>query len=313
MSLTVEPADATTTWTLRLENMDSVPIRIIEDWRLLSLEVTPPPPPHGRAVTRHCVLPAVMRPTTDEDHVLILAPRASHLMTVDPRAFCFDGAQARALIPGASVVAHFGFSPDRANPASPPLVATPDEPSADRAGVKEVVSESFLLPELPPLEVEPGESDAASPVEAAAESPTLTVSTPPRVDSDNIRDLSLTVTVTNPTARRVTLLLSPHTIAIDATNHFGVTFPCQWEMPPTAIAELFTTIPPRGRASTTVLVAAMCPPQFLAWPGLYTLRASVDTRRIPTEQIGIHAFTGRVTAAEPTLVRIRTMMRGGVR
>ena len=120
----------------------------------------------------------------------------------------------------------------------------------------------------------------------------------------------MTVTVTNRSARRVSLMLRPATVAIDATNHFGVTFHCQWPRAMTPIIELFTTLPPKGRASTDVLVKDLCPAAFLSWPGLYSLRASVDTRAASGEAIGIHSFVGTATAPEPTLVRVRTRPPG---
>jgi hypothetical protein len=306
MSLVMDTSDPSTTWVLRLENLDTVPVRIAQDWRLLSLDVTPPPPEHGRAVTVHCALPADMRPTMDVTQTLILPPQRAHVAVIDPRAFCFGGAKERALTPHASVVAHFGFPPDRGRADSLPFVATPL--ALDRIAVKEVVSEPFMLPE--PAAKADGDG---GPSEVTETPPTLTVSSPSRIDSGNVRDLTMTVTVTNRSSRRVSVLFNPHTVAIEVTNHFGASIQCQWEQPPAPIAELYTSIPPNGNASTQVLVGDICPPTFMAWPGLYSLRASLDTRRVSGEEIGIHSFVGKVTATEPSLVRIHTGLRGMVR
>jgi hypothetical protein len=298
MNLSVDPADPKS-WVIRLENDDMVPVRILEDWRLLSFDVTPPAPGRGRAVTQHCALPPEMRPDTDEARHLILPPHRTYVAMIDPRAFCFGGAKERAMVAGASVVAHFGFAPDR-RPTSPPLFMAPVDIPPDRAGGKEVVSEPFNLPERPP----PPEPDASG------ENPTVTVSSPTRIDVANVRDLSVTVTVTNRTPRRLTLMLNPGTVAIEATNHQGNTIRCQWPNAMSPIAELFTTIPPLGHASTEVLVSDLCAPQFFGRPGLYSVRATVDTRQVSGEAIGIHSFEGEATASEPSLVRIRTPMRG---
>jgi hypothetical protein len=328
LALSIDPVDETG-WVVRLDNMDSVPIRILEDWRLISLDVTPPTLPHGKVAVQHCVLPGDMRPTDDDRHQIVLAPGRAYATFIDPRVFCFNGAPARALVPGASVVAHVGFSPDRKNPDGPPLFAVPLDPSSSRGPSKEIVSEPFTVPEYAPhagtgdadsgttpgvaTTAQAGGSLSEAPPDDTLEPSALTVTTTPTVDVDNIRDLTLRITVTNGSRRKVRLLLSPHTVAIDATNHFGTTFPCHWELPPTPIGDLFITIPPMGHASTDVLVQDICPPMFLAWPGLYTLRASVDTRKISSESIGLPFYVGKVTAAQPTLVRIHSQMRGGVR
>ena len=78
----------------------------------------------------------------------------------------------------------------------------------------------------------------------------------------------------------------------------------------TPIVELFTTLPPKGRASTEVLVSDLCPASFLSWPGLYSLRATLDTTEASGESIGLHTFVGIATAAEPALVRIRSRAPG---
>jgi hypothetical protein len=134
----------------------------------------------------------------------------------------------------------------------------------------------------------------------------LTVSTPSRIDAANFRDVTLPITVSNPTRRSVTLLLRPETIAIDATGPAGTTR-CQWLVVPSPIAELFTALPPKGRASTEVLVSALCPEAFFGRSGLYTLRAAIDTRRASGASIGIHTLDGEVWSLSTTLVRIRTV------
>jgi hypothetical protein len=297
VKLTVEPAEATWTWLLRLENRDSVPLRVVGDARLLSLDITPPPPKRGRAATIHCMLPAEMRPSTDEESIQIVPPQLAYVETFDPRLYCFEAQKARALTAGATVVARFGFAPSRAGTPRPPFVVAPADAEARRGASKEVVSESLTLPEsLPAL-------DEAS---ADAKASRLIVSTPRWIDASTSRDLTLPITVSNATPRTVTLLLRPETIAIDAAGPSGTTR-CQWLIVPSPIAELFTTLPPKGRASTEVLVSVLCPRAFFDRSGLYALRAAIDTRRASGASIGIHSFDGEVWSPSTTLVRIRNV------
>jgi hypothetical protein len=303
VKLTLEPAEATWTWLLRLENRDSVPLRVVGDARLLSLDITPPPPKRGRAATIHCTLPAEMRPQADEESIQIVPPQLAYVETFDPRLYCFEAQKARALTAGATLVAHFGFAPSRARSPRPPFIVAPVDAEASRGASKEVVSESLTLPEsLPALD------------EVSTDAPTshLIVSTPRWIDASTSGDLTLPITVSNATQRNITLLLRPETIAIDASGPSGTTR-CQWLIVPSPIAELFTTLPPKGRASTEVLVSVLCPRAFFDRSGLYALRAAIDTRRASGASIGIHSFDGEVWSRSTTLVRIRTVSHSAAR
>jgi hypothetical protein len=308
VKLTVEPAATGWTWIVRIENTDSVPLRVVGDARLLSLDINPPLPKGGRPTTIHCALPAEMRPSTDEEGIQIVPPGLAYIETFDPRLYCFEAQKARALTAGATVVGRFGFGASRGRSPVPPFAIAPLDDEPARGASKEVVSLPFALPaSLPAPDGAPpdGAQVDASPGGAAPTS-RLTVSTPSRIDATNVRDLTLSVTVSNPTPRSVALLLRPETIAIDAAGPSGTTR-CQWLVVPSPIAELFTTLPPKGRASTDVLVSALCPEAFFDRPGLYVLRARIDTRGASGTSIGIHTFDGEVRSPSATLVRMRTV------
>jgi hypothetical protein len=310
LRLTVDPSGDGFTWLLRIENTDTIPLRIVGDPRLISLDVTPPSPAH--AATVHCTLPPEMRPSSDEENGVILPPQLSYVETFDSRLYCFDARQDRALAPGAKIVVRFGFGARRSNRA-PPYVVTSPSAVPDRAPTKELASEPFTLPDRPPssspeLSMAPDtrypetlQADAAP----LAPSP-LSVSTPPRLDSTSFRDLTLSVTVTNTTSRPLSLLLRPETVAILATGPYGTTR-CQWLVVPSPIPELFSTLAPNGRTSTDVLVSSLCPAGFFDRAGLYSLRAVVDTRRVSAVSIGIRAFEGEIASKSVTWLRLRTV------
>jgi len=302
VKVTVEVPATGWQWLLHIESSDSVPLRVVGDARLLSLDITAPAPTKGHAATVHCSLPPEMRPSTDEERIQIVPPNLVYTETFDPRLYCFETQKVRALQAGAIVVAHFGFAPGHARRATPPFVVAPADEEPGRGASKEIVSEPFTLPESLPT---PDDPHGDSPPYDARTSP-LTVSTPSRIDVATFRDITLPITVANPTPRAVTLLLRPETVAIDATGPSGTTR-CQWLIIPSPIAELFTTLPPKGRASTEVLVSALCPASFFDRSGLYELRAAIDTRRASGASIGLRTFDGQVWSPSTTLVRIRTV------
>ncbi len=307
VKLTVESAATTWTWLLRVENTDSVPLRLVGDARLLSLDVNPPLLKPGRPTTIHCTLPVEMRPSTDEESIQIVPPGLSYVETFDPRLYCFDAQSARALTPGATVVARFGFAATRRQSPSPPFVVAPMEDEPGRGSAKEIVSAPFALPEsLPAVDSDHGESLGTPDAPPAR----LAVSTPIRIDAATLADLTLPITVSNPTSRSVAFLLRPETVAIDATGPSGKRR-CQWLIIPSPIAELFTALPPKGRASTEVLVSSLCPRTLFDRAGLYVLRAAVDTRRASGASIGIHTFDGEAWSPSATLVRLRTGNHNG--
>jgi hypothetical protein len=299
--LTIDAPAGQKTWILRIQNTDSIPLRLVADPHLLSLDVTPPGP---HAPTVHCTLPPEMRPDTDEERIVVVPPQLSYVDAFDPRLYCFGARENKAVAPGATVVAHFGFGSRWKR--SPPYVISSEH--ADRSPSREILGEPAVLPE-PKVEPEPdppaGEPPSGTDPERPVSADALAVSTPERIDVGRLRDLTLSVTVKNTTARTMHLLLRPETVAIDATGPDG-TVHCQSHMHPTAIAELFTTLPPHSRSSTDVLVSSLCPPEFFTRPGLYFLRASVDATRTSGAKEGIRAFVGKSTSHAPTLVRLRT-------
>jgi hypothetical protein len=304
VTLTVEPAEAGWTWVVRLENRDTVPLRVVGDARLLSLEIAHPPSTRkGRTRTIHCSLPPEMRPSTDEEQVQIVPPTLAYTETFDPRLYCFEMEKVRELRAGATVVAHFGFGPNRARYSAPPFVVATEDEEPGRGASKEVVSEPFILPESP--RAPDADSEESALANDSHPSP-LKVSTPKRVDASGLHDLTLPITVTNTSPRPVSLLLRPETLAIDVTGPSGTTR-CQWLIIPSPIAELFTTLAPKESASTEVLVPTLCPSVFFDRPGLYTFRAAIDTRRASGASIGLRTFDDQVWSPSTTLVRLRAV------
>jgi len=145
-------------WTMRLENSGEVPLRIVADAGLISLEITAPAVPRagpkgaraGRAITVRCSLPADMRPSNDMARGVVLLPGKAYAESFDPRMYCFGARESEGLVRGARMVAHYGFSSPRAG---------------SRSSKPQRLSPPFVV--SPVLEV-----DAKSPETSSADSPT---------------------------------------------------------------------------------------------------------------------------------------------
>jgi hypothetical protein len=297
VQLSIDPSPGPHRWILRVQNVDSIPLRIVADPHLLSLDVTPP----GRSKAQlHCTLPIEMRPSTDERNVVVVPPEKSYIDAFDPRLYCWGVLEDRALKPGAEVIARFGFARPRGKDAPPYVVASMHR---ERSPNPEILSDAFEIP-TPPEEPERPPSEARAPERDDGPEPGLWVSAPARIDVSALHDLSLPITVTNATPRTLRFMLRPETVVIDVTGPEG-TLRCQSPIHPTAIAELFTTLAPRARTTTYVLVSSLCRPEIFSAAGLYSLRTSIDTRRASGAKIGILAFTGRSVVSSTTLVRLR--------
>jgi hypothetical protein len=68
--------------------------------------------------------------------------------------------------------------------------------------------------------------------------------------------------------------------------------------------ELFTTVPPKGTVTLTVMLIAFCTGHALDQGGLLIVRPRLDTRKASGDSIGLRAFDGQVLATAPTLVRL---------
>jgi len=295
-TLHVTPAALGTSWTYEVTNSDTTPLRLVTDGRLLTLDVTPDEDDdsaHVRRAVTHCALPGEVRPTTDAEHVHVLMPGATYVEEFDPRLYCFDRHDALALTPGTHVVARLGWATTRGGQLRPPFIADESFGGDDRAGVKELVADSVITP------------DDLGDDEPEEHAHRLTVTAPARVDTESGRNLEIEVTVENTTSRPIHLMLRPETLAFQVASPKGV-HECGWPRRPGApIAEVFREIAPHGTASSSVLLASICPDDTFVAAGLYTVFTRIDTRGSSGKSIGIETFDGVVRAAAPTLVRVR--------
>jgi hypothetical protein len=297
-------------WRLRIENTGAVPVRVMADARLLSLDVTPP----GAKKAAHCALPADMHPETADERGLVMPPQRAYVESFDPRVYCF-GASASALVPGATVVAHLGWPPPaKGRKATAPFEVEPLAGVVPEVGpLRELVTPSWTiaavaaeLPSAASATTEPSGGPPSPPAPEEEGTPSLELTSDDHADADLPGDISVTVTLKNRGARAVTTLVRVETLSFDVIPPDGAAVRCGTPRAvDSPIRELFATLPPKGSASTSVLLSQLCPGRTFDQAGLYLVTAKLDTRRASGRPIGLATFDGLVTATKPTRVRLR--------
>lgn len=144
----VAPA-ANGSWTFRLDNEGSLPIRIPADVRWLEFELERADPKNPkRKKTVKCKAPGGLRPAGfPEERALLLAPGESYLEEFDPRLICF-GKDASALAGGTVVHTRFGWDPPSKwskKPAQPPFAVQGTDLPASHAPLKELAAPAMFL------------------------------------------------------------------------------------------------------------------------------------------------------------------------
>lgn len=282
-------------WTMHVVNDGDVPVRLVADGRLLSLDVTP----RGARKAVHCQLPADMRPADDMERALVLPPKRSYSESFEPRLYCFGERELDALEPTSIVVARLGWA-ERASGRGPYVVAPIEGVEPELAPVAAIESPPVSLPDEPTAM---GTDDPARPSDDP-DPVHLVLKGSRAVDAESPENLGLTVTVRNEGKRPVRVRVRPETLAFEVTGSSGVQH-CGWPTPPSAPArEYFTTLPAGGSDSVNVLLFDYCGRTPFERPGLVVVRPELDTRRAGGESIGIKTFDGVVIASTPSIVRL---------
>ena len=154
------------------------------------------------------------------------------------------------------------------------------------APAKELVAAPFTLADT--VEIAPPESPSASPT-------SVTLSAPETLDVARGAEIGTTVSLTNRGDRAITLLFRPDMLTFTVSGSAG-SIPCG--MPrqiASPIRELFSTIAPKAKADTGVLLTARCPAGTFDEPGVYRIVSHLDTS----------GASGRPTVSRPGTVRPR--------
>jgi hypothetical protein len=294
VTLTLEAPTPKGPWRMRVTNAGTVPVRLVADARLLTLEVTP----RSAAKPLRCQLPADMRPADDMERPLVLPPGRSYVESFEPRLYCFGRRLADALAQGSTVVGRLGWP--GGNKARPPFAVGPiDGVEPVVAPLKALESPPIVLPDEAPAKLAP----PAPPDPDDPDPPRLTLRGQASVDAASPHGISIEVTLRNNGSRPVTLRYRPESLRFTVASPGGVE-ECAWPIRPVAaMRELYSTVRPGATASIAVQLEAYCT-QSLDAPGLLLVTPHFDARKSSGEDIGIRSFDGEVDATVPTVVRL---------
>ena len=313
IALSVSPAEGGS-WKVRVDNSGDAPVRLAADVALLSLDVEPPAgdaKKGARAPARvRCALPTSSRPDNDDDSALVVPGKRSWSASFDPRLLCFGAKERAALVAGAKITAHLGFPAGKATrpprPPTSPFAVTPVGAGLGKwSPTKELVAPPVTLMEstVPP---------APTPAKASTDEPKLELAMTPFVDSERGRAISVHLTLTSRASRTTTLLYRPSTVTFDVDGpkgHVECDRPAKGGTP---IRELYTRIPPGGRAALDVLLDVKCPTETFVAPGIYRVKPMLDTREADGFEAGLSTFNGEVTGGE-AILRVREWQRESAR
>lgn len=288
LTLRIEPSpdeSSPTQVVFRLKNDGEAPLRVVHHRGLLSLEVRVP---ERRAPVR-CSAPAGTRPGgVDPERIVDLAPGASAAEVVDVRWYCWSSRAAKALAsPGATIVGRYGFGRRRATARS------------------WVVSSLDGATRMASLEAEPIGLAASSPAAGPEASGLVELSlaaAPARLDSADGRLVPIVLRLRNEAPDDTRVLVHP------AMFSFVVRGPRLVERCALPVAqrspmrESFTRLRPRGRATQTLDLAAVCPERTFAAPGVYDVETIFESED-DGGALGLRAFAGSVTGGR-AVVRV---------
>ena len=297
-------------WRLRIENAGAVPVRVMADARLVSLDVKPA----GAKKAVHCALPADMHPEHTDERALVMPPQRAYVESFDPRLYCF-GTAAAALAPGATVTAHLGWpAPARGRKATAPFEVEPlPGVVPEVAAARELVAPPWTIAatagDAPATRAGPSPEPTGAPAPAVPEedgAASLELASDAHADAGLPGELSVTVTLKNRGARAITTLVRVETLSFEVIPPEGGAVRCgSPRAVDSPIRELYVTLPPRGTTQTSVLLSQLCPDRTFDQPGLYLVTPTLDTRRASGRPIGLTTFDGLVAGTRPTRVRLR--------
>lgn len=290
--LTIETSSTRGPWAMRVTNDAQVPIRVVADARLLSLEVTP----RGVRTPIRCELPPDMRPKDDLERALVVPPKRSYAETFEPRLYCF-GTKLDSLVPGAIVVGRLGWR--GRSKIEPPFEASPIEGVEPELGVlKSIESPPVAIPDEPSAWMVPVQTMVD------ADRPRLSLQGATWVDAESPNDIEIGLTLRNEGSSAAVVRMRPEVLGFDVIGPAGAEH-CAWPtMPAAAMREMFTTLAPKESETLVVTLDSYCTAHSLDQSGLIVVRPRLDSRKASGTPLGLRTFDGNLIATTPTIVRL---------
>ena len=321
-------------WTLHLHNQGTTPMGVMADPGLLWFEIAVP----GTRTPLTCRLPEPLWPKGMRRRAeLVLPPGERFSRRFDPRFFCFADLVQVALVPGAKVTPHFGWSHEtRATTVGGKRVEQPLPPRAPF--IAWAVAEAPPPPpeEEPPSVESEGEEPGSEPPppespwqlpdeglkgvagtafvlgpayakwsdRSLAITPGFNVAMLAGSDAEDERAAVVTVGIGNAGPEPQQAVIRRELLSFDVVGPDGA-FECPaGEMGPPDIAS-FSSLGPRAAEQMVVRLIEMCARGSFARPGLYEVRATWHSR-FSGQAVGLEGFVGDVTSPRPAIVRVRS-------
>jgi len=308
LALTLHESGPSRPWLVTIENTSGEPVTILDDSKLVWLEVAQP----GDAKPSVCRLPNDLLPSEKTGKKTALAAGEKLRHRIDPRFYCFGKELDDVLVPTAQVTAHYGWPTktrarwvrgkkvDEPIPDTAPFVAqagTKDGPVGPRKNVagSPVVLGDAYQPWAPPP---PGTEPPKEPVIEVARGS----------DAGDEMRVTATVKISNPTGQRLHLFVRRELVTFEVLTPQG---PIECQSEPDARnpeRRAFKTVAPGGSVSLTSRLVELCPRGTFANAGVYLLRARLDTD-IDGAEYGLEAFTGTIESSRPAKVRVRRTLQ----
>ena len=288
--------DSPSQWTLRVENAGSVPLTLMADVRLVSLELEVP----GAKKANVCTLPESVRAEVSLDRQIVLPPGASFTERFDPRFYCFAGGDAEAFARATRVTVHYGYTPKKSGTQVAPFAvgALPTSP-ATISGLKELAAAPMEIPQLEaprPADIAPGDPNEPGP---------YTVSLPHRTDVERGFDVSAALTITNHGPLRSWVYFRPPVVGFSVVKPDGSKAECApSQLSAESVREAYTAVNSGGSATLSVDLTALCRPGTFRNAGYYTVSPRIDASRASGAALGLRSFVGGAVGSEMPL-RVR--------
>jgi hypothetical protein len=287
------------TWKLRVTNEGDVPVRIAADARMLALDVTP----RGARTPVRCELPDDMRPEGgDLERPLVVPPGKSYSESFEARLYCFGEAKGGAIEPGAIVVARLGWAGK--HPRSFEVLPIEGvEPRVAPVGALE--SPPVVLPDEPTaMSLAPTGRKGGAGEAVTTDAPRMSVTSGRWVDVESFSGVEVPVTLRNDGTHAVVVAFQPQVLRFDVVGPEGADS-CTWPVQPGApTREQFSPLAAGGTTTVAATLPSYCGDHTFDRPGVYFVRARVDTRGTGGSAVGVKAFEGELVAAEPTVIRL---------
>lgn len=294
-------------WILKVRNSSSAPAKVVDDPRLLWLEVARP----GKAKPKECRLPETEATReAGEKRLRELKPGESLLHPIDPRFYCFSPGKQEVLVPSAQVTPHYGFPdakkprgrrgkhPAQAEREAPPFVGAPSQADGPSAPVKNVAGDPVIL--------DGAYAEWTADPEPPRDEPSLEISR--GSDADTERSVTATVRIRNSTKSRLRIFFRRELLTFTVVGLRGKAECPGDEDTKNPDRGSFNGIGAGGSLSVTSRLVELCPRGTFAESGLYLVSARFRGAADGGDY-GFEAFTGTIETKRPAPVRVRKTIR----